>query len=145
MEIEKKMFVVELPLKVEKWQSDVLNKRYELIAKIYNYAQKKLLRQYIYLTQMDEYKKCKTKKDKSVFFKNHPFYFKGITSKITFSKYDVTAFVENIIKKNVSSDKTYKDFGINTSITECLGKHVWSAWEKKIYGTGKKVSFKNKG
>ena len=68
MEMEKEMFVVELPLKVEKWQSDVLNKRYELLAKIYNYAQKKLLRQYIYLTQKDEYKKCKTKKDKSVFF-----------------------------------------------------------------------------
>ena len=145
MEIEKEMFVVELPLKVEKWQSDVLNKRYELLAKIYNYAQEKLLRQYIYLTQMDEYKKCKTKKDKSVFFKNRPFYFKGITSKITFSEYDVTAFFEKIIKKNVSSDKTYKDFGINTSITGYLGKHAWSAWEKKIYGTGKKISFKNKG
>ena len=54
-------FVLELPLKVEKWESDLLNKRYEYLRQIYNYAQSKLLRQFRYFEQMSEWKKCKSK------------------------------------------------------------------------------------
>lgn len=143
--MEKEFFVIELPLKIEKWEADLINKRYELLRSIYNYAQNKLLRQFKYFEQMTEWKNCKTKKNKSDFFKKHPFYFKGISSKITFSEYDITAFVEKLIKKQVSSNKTYKDFGINSSIAESIGKHIWSAWEKKIYNKGEKISFKKKG
>ena len=70
--MEKEFFVIELPLKIEKWEADLINKRYELLRSIYNYAQNKLLRQFKYFEQMTEWKNCKTKKDKSDFFKKHP-------------------------------------------------------------------------
>ena len=60
--MEKELFILELPLKVEKWQEDLLNKRYEYLRQIYNYAQGKLLKEYNYLSQMADFKNCKTKK-----------------------------------------------------------------------------------
>jgi len=37
-------FVLTLPLKVETWQADILNNRYEHLRHIYNMVQRKLLR-----------------------------------------------------------------------------------------------------
>lgn len=140
-------FVVELPLKAEKWQADLLNKRYELLCGIYNYVQSKLLRQFRYFEQMSEWKNCKTKKDKQSFLESHPFTIKGFKKPIIFSKrkskdieadlYGVTGFVEQIVKKEVSDGKTYKDFGINTTNINALANHIWDAWEKKLYGNPK--------
>ena len=92
------VFVIEFPLKVEKWQADILDKRYEHLRRIYNYAQGKLVRQYTYLTQMNEYRKYGFSKEhekmltkkgndkalkaikniKEYFFGNHPFHISGI-------------------------------------------------------------------
>ena len=52
------VFVLELPLQVEKFQADILNKRYEQLRQLYNYAQGKLLRQYRYFEQMADFQAC---------------------------------------------------------------------------------------
>lgn len=153
--MEKENFVVELPLKVEKWQADLLDKRYELLRGIYNYVQSKLLRQFRYFEQMSEWKKCKTKKDKQRFMETHPFTIKGFKKPIILCKmkskdieadvYGVTNFVEQIVKNKVSADKTYKDFGINTTNINALAQHIWSAWEKKLYGKPKIIKDKKTG
>ena len=140
-------FVLELPLKVEKWESDLLNKRYEYLRQIYNYAQSKLLRQFRYFEQMSEWKKCKSKIDKQTFLETHPFRIKGFDKKIIFSKfkpkrieedlYGITNFVEQICKKKVSKDFSYKDFGINTTNINAIGNNIWAAWNKKLYGAPK--------
>ena len=44
--IMNEVFVLELPLQVEKYQADILNKRYEQLRQLYNYVQGKLLRHY---------------------------------------------------------------------------------------------------
>ena len=62
----KEVFVIEFPLKVEKWQSDILNKRYEHLRQLYNYVQGKLLRQYKYLIQFDEYRQHNFSKEKEM-------------------------------------------------------------------------------
>ena len=152
---EKDTFVIELPLKVEKWQADLLDKRYNLFCDIYNYVQNKLLRQFRYFEQMSEWKNCKAKKDRRKFLESHPFTIKGFKKPIIFSKmkskeiesdiYGVTNFVEQIVKKKVSANKTYKDFGINTTNINALACHIWSAWEKKIYGKPKKLKDKKTG
>ncbi|MBQ8865341.1 MAG: hypothetical protein IJ020_04285 [Bacteroidaceae bacterium] len=51
----KEVFVLEMPLKVEKYQADILNKRYEQLRQLFNYVQGKLLRQYRYFEQMKEF------------------------------------------------------------------------------------------
>ena len=149
------MFVVELPLKIEKWQADLLGKRYELLRCIYNYVQTKLLRQFRYFEQMSEWKNCKTKKDKKRFMESHPFTINGFKKQIILCErkskeneadvYGVTNFVEQIVKRKVSADKTYKDFGINTTNINALANHIWAAWEKKLYGKPKTIKDKKTG
>lgn len=155
MKTKKENFVVELPLKIEKWQADLLDKRYELLRDIYNYVQGKLLRQFRYFEQMSEWKNCKTRKDKQKFLETHPFTIKGFKKPIILTKmkskenkddvYGVTNFIEQIVKKSVSVDKTYKDFGINTTNISALACHIWSAWEKKLYDKPKTIKNKKTG
>ena len=77
----KENFVLTLPLKVEKWQADILDKRYELLRQIYNMVQQKLLRQYIYFSQQKAYRVCESFQQKREFFASHPFHIKGINTK----------------------------------------------------------------
>lgn len=166
------VFVIEFPLKVEKWQADILDKRYEHLRRIYNYAQGKLVRQYTYLTQMNEYRKysfskkhekmfakkgnekaLKAIKDiKEHFFRNHPFHISGIYDKagepldITFSSRGIPGFLEKIASRNIGAETTYIDLGINSLILGMLGNQLWAAWDRMINDPEtRRVSFKKYG
>ena len=77
----KENFVLTLPLRVNKCQADILDKRYELLRQMYNMVQQKLVRQYIYFSQQKAYKACESFEQKREFFNTHPFHFKGIKGK----------------------------------------------------------------
>ena len=146
------VFVLELPLQVEKYQADILNRRYEQLRQLYYYVQGKLRRQYRYFEQMKEYQACKTFKDKKDFLKKHPFQIKGVYGSnkelldITFDEYGIKGFIEKLMHKPVGADMTYADLGINTYVLDRLSSSVWAAWEKKIYDyRAKRVSFKKYG
>ena len=146
------VFVLELPLLVEKYQADVLNKRYEQLRQLYNYVQGKLLRQYRYFEQMKEYQACKTIKEKRDFFKNHPFQINEkqksseIPFNVSFDEYSIKGFVEKLVQKPVGSNMTYADLGFTTNILDYLGASVWAAWEKMLYDfKAKRISFKKYG
>ena len=162
----KETFVLTLPLKVEKWQADILDKRYELLRQVYNMVQQKLVRQYIYFSQQKAYKACETFKQKREFFATHPFHFKGINgrngepSDIKFPfTYDsrssssgkrasggISDYVSKLCSHKISQDKTLSNFGINNSILEELGLHIMSAWGKRLYDPkASRVSFKDYG
>lgn len=149
--MENEIFVLEMPLKVEKWQADILNKRYEYLRQIYNYVQGKLLRQFRYFEQMEEYQQCKTFKDKRTFISNHPFHIKGINDKsgnpqpITFTKLSISCFAEKLAKRQIGKDKTYLDVGINTNIIKEQTFNLWKSWEKYLYDySAHRVAFKKK-
>ena len=156
-------FVLTLPLKVEKWQADILNNRYEHLRRIYNMVQRKLLRQYIYYSQQSEYRKCKSNDEKRDFWENHPFTIKGIydqkgNSPIVKFPYTYSSRSKNSGKRasngisdllpklkhyNIGGGKTYGSLGLNASILENLGLSVQQAWEKRIYNSkSKHISFK---
>lgn len=170
--MEKEVFVIEFPLKVEKWQADILDKRYEHLRKIYNYAQGKLVRQYDYLIQMNEYRKHGFSKEyermladkgnekalraikaaKDQFFRDHPFFISGISDStggpmnITFSSFGIPGFVEKLASHRIGADTTYSDLGINSILLGLLGKQLWAAWDRMINDPGTdKVSFKKCG
>lgn len=105
-------FVLTLPLRVESWQADILDKRYEYLRKIYNFVQGKLLRQYLYFEQTDEYKAINTIKEKKEFFKKkeeffkkHFFYINGILSSsndlipINFTEFGLRRFIRKLNQK----------------------------------------------
>lgn len=166
------VFVIEFPLKVEKWQADILDKRYEHLRRIYNYAQGKLVRQYTYLIQMNEYRKygfskehekmlAKKGNEKALkaikdirehFFRNHPFHISGIYDKagepldITFSSRGIPGFLEKIASRNIGAETTYIDLGINSLILGMLGNQLWAAWDRMINDPEtRRVSFKKYG
>ena len=146
------VFVLELPLLVEKYQADILNKRYEQLRQLYNYVQGKLLRQYRYFEQMKEYQACEKIKEKRDFFRSHPFQIneslKGNNTpfKVSFDEYSIKGFVEKLVQKQVSSNMTYADLGFTTNILDHLGVSIWAAWEKKLYDfKAKRISFKKYG
>lgn len=150
--MENEIFVLEMPLKVEKWQADILDKRYEYLRHIYNYVQGKLLRQIRYFEQMEEYKVCKTIKDKRAFFNGHPFYIKGINDRngepqpITYNKLSISSFAEKLVKLQIGKDKTYVDVGINTKVIKEMAFNLWNSWDKYLYNySAKRVAFKKKG
>ena len=146
------VFVLELPLQVEKYQADILNKRYEQLRQLYNYVQGKLLRQYRYFEQMKEYQACKTFKEKKDFFRSHPFLItetlKGNRTpfNVSFDEYSIKGFIEKLAQKAVGLNMTYADLGLNTLILDYLGASVWAAWDKKLYDfKAKRISFKKYG
>ena len=148
----KEVFVLELPLQVEKYQADILNKRYEQLRQLYNYAQGKLLRQYRYFEQMKEFQACKTIRDKRDFFRNHPFHINGVYGKdkqlldITFDEYGINGFVGKMGKKLVGNNTTYADLGITSTILDRLSLAVWAAWDKMLYSfQTQRLSFKKYG
>ena len=146
------VFVLELPLLVEKYQADILNKRYEQLRQLYNYVQGKLLRQYRYFEQMKEFQACKTFKEKRDFFKKHPFHINGILGSnkelldITFDDYGINGFVTKLGLKSIGDEKTYTDIGINSAILAKLSDNIWSSWNKVLYDyKAKRISFKRYG
>lgn len=162
----KETFVLTLPLKVEKWQADILDKRYELLRQVYNMVQQKLLRQYIYFSQQKDFKTSRDFSQKREFFATHPFHFKGINSKngqpadikfpYTYESRSsdtgkrpsggISDYVSKLWIHKIGQDKTLTDFGINGSILEELGLHIMSAWEKRLYNPkSSRVSFKKYG
>lgn len=170
--MEKEVYVIEFPLKVENWQADILDKRYEHLRKIYNYAQGKLVRQYDYLIQMNEYRKHGFSKEyermladkgnekalraikaaKDQFFRDHPFFISGVSDSsgkpmnITFSSFGIPGFVEKLASHRIGADTTYSDLGINSILLGLLGKQLWSAWDRMINDPDtERVSFKKLG
>lgn len=146
------VFVLEMPLQVEKYQADILNKRYEQLRQLYNYVQGKLLRQYRYFEQMADFQACKTIKEKLDFFRSHPFHINGKLAgnkdlpEITFDEYGINGFVEKLAQKSAGPNMTYADLGFTTNILDHLSASIWAAWEKKLYDyRAKRISFKKYG
>lgn len=143
-------FVLTLPLMTEPWQSDIIDRRMDYLRLLYNYVQGKLLRQYRYFSQLDEYKAIKTFKERIDFFRTHPFTVKGIIGRdkspldVTFTEYGITNFVEKL-NQRTTGDKTYKELGINTSYLDALADNIWASWDYFLYYKGKSVHFKRKG
>ena len=143
---------MELPLQVEKYQADILNKRYEQLRQLYNYVQGKLLRQYRYFEQMKEFQDCKTFKAKREFIKAHPFQIKGVLGRnkelidIFFDEYGILGLVTKLGQKPIGSGKTYSDMGISSTILANLSDNIWSSWNKKLYDYhADRISFKKYG
>ena len=135
MENKEEIFVVKFPLKTEIWQEHILNRRFEYCREIYNEMRKKVLRTLHYYQNFNEWKEIENttdykKKNQLVqtFIKDH---------NLPFSEYGLGIYYPKF-------NKRYKQNGINSSIVENIGKHLWSGLEKYLYGRGKKLSYKEK-
>jgi len=126
-------FVLTLPLKTEKFQEDILSKRFEIGRKIYNACLNELYKRYDVLRQSKEYQKvCRMGKSKE---RNKQFH--ELNTKYGLTEYSLHDFVkpmQHMYKKNIDSFTTQK-----------VATRCFSAFQGLMFHTAKKVSYKSYG
>lgn len=131
-------FIVQFPLKTEKYQEDILNKRFEIGRKIYNSL--------VNITQKRYKEMIKTKKYRSIISsltgnkKTDKEIWKQINEirkQYGMSEY---SFHEDVKKMQ----KHFKD-NIDSFTAQKIATTLWRSYEKLFFGNGKKVYFKRYG
>lgn len=128
-------FTVEFPLKVERYQEDILNKRFEIGRKIYNSL--------VNVTQKRYKEMIKTKK------------YRTLLSLLTGNKksdkeiwkqiYDIRkqyGMSEYSFHKDVKQMQKYFKDNIDSSTAQKIATTLWRSYEKLFYGNSKKVYYK---
>jgi hypothetical protein len=122
-------FIVEFPLKTEKFQEDILNKRFEIGRKMYNSLANETYKAYKEMIRTKEYREAVEKKDFKII--------KSLIKSYGFSEYNFHSRVkkyQHTFKKNIDSQAAQK-----------IGTRLWKAYEKLFYGNGKKIHYKKFG
>ena len=133
---DKSVFVVTFPLKTEKWQEDRIDKMMRQLTVLYNDKQEILLKRYIHLSHSPEFKAAKEEGTMA---------YRKYMQDNGFSKFEVEkVFADSSRKKSVTSEQL-SAHGLNSIIIQELSHRAWNAWEKKLYGNGKKVASKRDG
>lgn len=131
-------FIVQFPLRTEKYQENVLNKRFEIGRKIYNSL--------VNITQKRYKEMIKTKK------------YRTLLSSLTGNKKidkDIWKQINNIRKQYGMSEYSFhsdvksiqhhfKD-NIDANTAQKIASGLWKSYDKLFYGNGKKVYYKKYG
>ncbi|QSZ28127.1 transposase [Aceticella autotrophica] len=123
-------FVLTLKLDTQKYQEDILDKRFNIGRMIYNACLSRLYKNYILMKESKEYRKtCKMPKGKE---RNEKFNALRIKYNLTISYIDnYAAPMQHKFKKNIDSSTAQK-----------LAERALDAVNKLIYGKARKVHFK---
>lgn len=146
----KMMSVIEIPLKTEKWQEDVLFKRFELCRKVYNAMLGFELKQYRKMIADKRYVESKAvivdaykiedKKEMAAAKKSDAYTQAVETQKMLLREYGMSEF-----SFTSAVGDFYKIYNQNIPSSVALlsiAKPMWSAFDKCLFGNGKKVAFK---
>ncbi|MDE7093636.1 MAG: transposase, partial [Oscillospiraceae bacterium] len=138
MKESKKNFVLQFQLKTEKFQEDILEKRFEIGRNIYNALVNVTKKRYHEMIKTKRYRNLMAslthdkKKDKSIWKQ-----IDEIRKEYHFSEYSFFADVQSMqkhFKKNIDS-RTARG----------IASAVWRAYDKFFYGNGKEIHYKRYG
>ena len=134
-----------LPLKLEKWQMDRLEKRFEIARQIYNtllnFELKKLRR----LEESEEYKAVNDEIREALNSGKPSSEVKKLYKRLDKLRRDA-GFDEYAFKTDIKDFyKHFKDNIRSSVAVHGITSQVWSAFDRLFYGNGKKVHFKKKG
>ncbi len=145
--------VISIPIKTEKWQEDILAKRFETCRIIYNEMLSERLKTLRKMKGSDEYKRCMdtirgafeegdSKKKKQM--KASQEYKKAVADRkqIMFD-YGFTDFSFRSI--SCIHAKYFSDVVPTNVVTRTVGIPMWAAFQSMLYGDGKEVHFKKEG
>ena len=131
-------YIVELPLKTEKYQDDILEKRFEIAGNIYNAL--------VNVTQKRYREMVKTRKYRSLVEslsgnakKDRPIWKEINTMR---REYGLT---EYSFHKDVSDMQKHFKENIDSHTAQKIASALWKSYEKLFYGNGKKVHYKRYG
>ena len=137
--------VITLPLKTEIWQEDIINKRFEIHRQVYNamlgYELKKLnslKRNQEYIEVNNKlYELASSGQKGSTEYKNA-----GKKRNTLLKDYGLTEF--DFVKDALKFSKHFSENIASKVANYSIGKPMWQAFDKMLYGSGEKVSFKYK-
>ena len=135
-------FTVQFPLIVEKWQADILNKRFEMGRKIYNSLVKLTLNRYEEMIKNEKYKELLAsiqREEDGIALENK--YNKKIFKVINKMRDDYKLSEFQFHSDVKPFRKPYKKH-IDSNTAQKLGTRLWNAYEKVIFGNGKEIHFK---
>ena len=119
-------YTLTLELKTEKFQEDILNKRFEKCRKIYNSCLGETLKRYNHMIESKEYQKnCKNKD------KNRNSIFNEINKKYNLTEYDIIKFVTPL----------YNYFKIDANTGQKLASRAFKTIQKLMFHTAYKINF----
>ncbi|MBQ8234665.1 MAG: transposase [Bacilli bacterium] len=131
-------FVVEFPLKTEKYQEDILDKRFEIGRQMYNSLvtvtqkrYKEMITSRVYKDLMKSLSGDK-RKDKEVW--------KQVSD--LRSKYGLT---EYSFQKDIKEMQHHYKKNIDSHTAQKIASRLWKSYEKLFFGNGKKVYYKKYG
>ena len=131
-------FVVEFQLKTEKYQEDILDKRFEIGRQIYNSL--------INITQKRYKEMIKTKKYRNLIssLTGNKKYDKEIWKQINDirKQYDMSEYSFHEDVKQMQ--KHFKD-NIDSFTAQKIATELWKSYDKLFFGNGKKVYYKRYG
>ncbi len=151
-DISSKRSVVTLPLKVEPWQSDVMEKRFEMIRSIYNAMLGYELKQYNKMLRDPEYIAAKEfindvyknndDDELSRLKKTNEFKKASAVTKEKLLEYGITKYAFGSAAIDFSKHFSQNIAAHVAQIT--IGESMYAAFNKLLFGNGKKVRFKKK-
>ena len=131
-------FIVQFPLKTEKYQEDILNKRFEIGRQIYNAL--------VNVTQKRYKEMVKTKKYRTLF---------SLLTGNKKSDKEIWKQINDIRKQYGMSEYSFhedikqmqKHFksNIDSFTAQKIATGLWKSYDKLFYGNGKKVYYKKYG
>lgn len=131
-------FIVEFPLKAEKYQEDILNKRFELARKIYNSLVNITQKRYKEMIKTKRYRNLidlltgNKKSDKKIWKQINE-----IRKQYSMSEYSFHKDVKMM-------QKHFKD-NIDSFTAQKIATALWKSYDKLFFENGKKVYFKRYG
>ncbi len=128
-------FIVEFPLKTERYQEDILNKRFEIGRKIYNSL--------VNITQKRYREMIKTKKYRTLlsFLTGNKKLDKDIWKQINDMRKQYGMSEYSFHEDVKRMQKHFKD-NIDSFTVQKIATKLWKAYDKLFYGNGKKVYYK---
>ena len=131
-------FIIQFPLKVEKYQKDILDKRFEIGRQIYNSLLNVTQKRYKEMIKTKNYRNFVSqlsgnkKKDKVIWKQIN-----DIRDQYGMSEYSFYNDVKKM-QKHFSSN-------IDSNTSRKIASNLWRAYEKLFYGNGKKIYYKKYG
>lgn len=131
-------FTVQFPLKTEKYQEDILNKRFEIGRQIYNSLVNVTKKRYKEMTKTKKYRNLmlqftgNKKEDKNIWKQVN-----DIRDQYGMSEYSFHSDVKKI-QKHFSNN-------IDSLTAQKIASNLWKAYEKLFYGNGEKIHYKKYG
>ena len=134
----KDCFILQLRLKTERWQEDIIDSRLEAGRKIYNALASKSIKRLKELKKTKAYRNLIERLNKD---KHHD---KPIWDEIHQLRQKV-GLTEYGLSRMVTPIRQHFKKQINAHIAQALSKRLWKSFEKLLYGDGKRIYFKKYG